>query len=428
LTAYDAAAAGDQYLYISTPSTTDINYRIIAIGGSVITGKVKNTAPIRFDIGSGDDTQLFKPQSSIGNIINNKGYIVEAEDLIYVSIRINADKINLSSYAQAGGLVSKGNSALGKEFRIGAMLNESTNATRLLNLASILATENGTEIKISNIPIGTKFTDGTTYTGPIVKNLDKNQSYILATTNAGSNLNSKNIIGALVESDKPVIVNSGSILGTNENTSSNRDVGFDQIVSFEKTGKEYIFVKGLGTNSLERVLLIAHNDNTQIYINGSTTALPLLNKGEYTIIDGTQFISGNLYVKSTENVFAYQSVGGSNNAANQNMFFVPPINCSTPSIVDNIPSIEKVGDITYNGGVNIVTERGAIVTVNNTTLTGAIDVTGTGTPSNFVRYTFTGLTGNIKVKSTNKFMFLVMEQMALPLTVDIIPVLTLNLK
>jgi hypothetical protein len=32
-----------------------------------------------------------------------------------------------------------------------------------------------------------------------------------------------------------------------------RDVGFDQIVPFEKTGKEYIFVKGIGTDELERV-------------------------------------------------------------------------------------------------------------------------------------------------------------------------------
>ena len=47
-----------------------------------------------------------------------------------------------------------------------------------------------------------------------------------------------------------------------------RDLGFDQIVPLEKTGKEYIFVKGIGTDELERVLLVAHSDQTQIFLNG----------------------------------------------------------------------------------------------------------------------------------------------------------------
>jgi hypothetical protein len=62
------------------------------------------------------------------------------------------------------------------------------------------------------------------------------------------------MIGALVLSDKPVVVNSGSFGGTTVqlctlssgvSSPTGRDVGFDQIVPFEKTGKEYIFVKEL---------------------------------------------------------------------------------------------------------------------------------------------------------------------------------------
>jgi hypothetical protein len=66
------------------------------------------------------------------------------------------------------------------------------------------------------------------------------------------------MIGALVLSDKPVVVNSGSFGGSNStvvgtspsgvSTPTGRDVGFDQIVPFEKTGKEYIFVKEVQTN------------------------------------------------------------------------------------------------------------------------------------------------------------------------------------
>jgi hypothetical protein len=47
------------------------------------------------------------------------------------------------NYVHAGGLVSKG-SALGKVFRLGAMLNPLYD-TSVLNFASILSTENNTQ-------------------------------------------------------------------------------------------------------------------------------------------------------------------------------------------------------------------------------------------------------------------------------------------
>ncbi len=387
---------GDQYIYISTPSIANVNFKIIENGGKTITGTVNNSSPYRYDIGTGNTTQLVTPKKTIGKI-SNKGYTIEAEDLIYASIRVNAGLQN-NSYAHAGGLVSKGNSALGKTFRLGAMLNPLVDAT-LLNFASVLATENGTKITISNIANGTILPDGTTVTGPITAILNKNESYIVAMENyQGYASNSSKLIGALVESDKPVVVNSGSFAGSNSTSSSGRDVGFDQIVPFEKTGTAYIFVKGVGTNELERVLLIAHKAQTEIYINGNTVPFTTLaNPGDNVVIDGSKFTNGNLYVTSSENVFAYQSIGGSTSAANQNLFFVPPLNCATPSIVDNIPFIESVGSVTFKGGLNIVTETGASVTINGITTT-AIPVAIAGNQG-FVRYSINNLTGNISVKS-----------------------------
>ena len=391
--------AEDQYLYISTPNSTNVNIKIIEIGGTVITGVVNNSAPYVHYIGQGENSQLVTPKTSIGKIIN-KGYIVEALDLVYVNIRVNAG--NNGNGAHAGGLVSKGNSALGTIFRLGAMLNPLVDPT-LLNFASILSTENNTKVTISNIPIGTIFSDGTIYTAPIVITLNKNESYVLALENNAINnspSNSSKMIGALVESNKPVVVNSGSFGGSNS-TGNGRDVGFDQIVSFEKTGKDYIFVKGIGTNDIERVLLIAQNPNTIIYLNGSTTPFrTLVNPGDNVVLDGSQYINGNLYVTTSESVFAYQCIGGSAAPANQNLFFVPPLNCATPNTVDNIPLIQLIGNKTFNGGLNIVTETGALVKINgiNTTAT-AVAISGN---PNFVRYTISNLSGNIAVKSTKQ--------------------------
>ncbi|RVT77394.1 T9SS type B sorting domain-containing protein [Flavobacterium sufflavum] len=403
---------GDQYLYISTPSTKNVAIKIIGIGGQITNATVSNNNPYIYTIGIGDDTQLFTPKAATGKV-TNKGYIIEADDLVYCSVRVNAGfNPNAGVYNHAGGIVSKGNSALGTTFRLGAMLNPLDNDASLLNFASILATENNTTVTISNLQNGTILVDGTVVNGPIVKNLNKNESYVIALENY-QNIpsNSAKLIGTLVQSDKAIVVNSGSLGGNNSNQNG-RDLGFDQIVPFEKTGNKYIFVKGIGPNELERVLLIAHNPNTIIYLNGNTTPYTTLtNPGDYIPIDGSQFSNGNLYITSSEKVFAYQSIGGlapgflpngspKNTAANQNMFFVPPLSCSTPNIVDNIPNIESIGGVTFNGGLNIVTEKNAVVSINNTPITAtAVDITGN---PDFIRYTINDLSGNIAVKSSKQ--------------------------
>lgn len=402
--------ANDQYLYISTPSLTAVNFKIIANNGSVVNGTVSSTNPYFYYIATGSNTQLFAPPNSNG-IVSGRGYVIEAEDLIYVSVRVNAGLAQNGQYSHAGGLVSKGNSALGTTFRLGAMLNPLYDET-LLNFASIMATENNTKITISNIQNGTQLLDGTVISGPISVTLNKNESYVLALKNyndAQPVSNSSKMIGALVQSDKSVVVNSGSFGGSNSTVMTNqgrasvpagRDVGFDQIVSLEKTGKEYIFIKGLGTDELERVLLVAHYNNTDVFLNGSSSSYKTLNSGEYVVIDGSQFDNGSLYVKTSANVFAYQSIGGTIQPANQNMFFVPPINCATPNTVDNIPQIQSIGSNTFNGFLNIVTESGATVSLNNSPITESpIAIQGT---ADFVRYNIPNLSGNIAVKSTKQ--------------------------
>ena len=392
----------EQFLYISTPSLTPINFKIIEIGGTIIPGIVSNDKPFVYKVGNSDWSQLFTPKTNIG-IIQNKGYIIEAEALVYASVRVNSSLNKNSTYNHAGGLVSKGNSALGKSFRLGAMLNPNVDQT-LLNFASVLSTENNTTITISNLPIGTRFSDGTIYNAPITVILKKNESYVMALENYSSNnfpSNSSKMIGALVESNKPVVVNSGSFGGSNSSSMDGRDVGFDQIVPYEKTGKEYIFVKGIGTDELEQVLLITNSPNTLIYLNGSATPFTTLEKaGNYVTINGSYFSNGNLYVTTSENVFAYQSIGGSSQPANQNLFFVPPLNCATPTSVDNIPFIEQIGNIPFNGGLNIVTEAGAEVKINNI-ITNAPPIAIAGN-HNFVRYTINNLSGNVAVKSTKQ--------------------------
>ena len=46
-----------------------------------------------------------------------------------------------------------------------------------------------------------------------------------------------------------------------------QDFNLDQIVGYENIGKEYIVVKGNGSNISERPLVIATQDNTDVFVN-----------------------------------------------------------------------------------------------------------------------------------------------------------------
>ena len=393
----------DQYLYISCPSITDITYRITAIGGAITTGTVRRDNPQAILIGAGSDTQILANSIKVNTVLNNKGYIVEAEDLVYVTVRLTAAGGN-----HAGGLVSKGLAALGTQFRIGAFVNTGVVPdSRHYTFASILATENNTVVSFSDLKPGISLINNTgAGNTPASITLNSGESFIMAVQGPAI-ANADGLIGALISSTKPVAVNCGSYGGTNGDTGNTSDIGFDQIVSAERTGKEYIFIKGNGVDVIERPLIVAHENNTEVFLNGSATPTTTLNAGQYVALDGSQFSAlGNLYVRTSKNAFAYQGIGGSGSQANQNMHFLPPLSCETPKTINNIPFIDQVGsDNSFSGTVCIVTETGAVLNfiINGTSYTLA-GLTGAGITVNgpfavtgntaYVTYTFNVLQEN----------------------------------
>ncbi|WP_157961158.1 T9SS type B sorting domain-containing protein [Lutibacter citreus] len=382
-----------QYIYISTPSENEVPYTVIPVGGigGNISGFVSKSTPKEIYIGTGY-SQLFVQSSKTSSITNNKGYIVEAEGVIYVSIRMNA-----GGGAQAGALVSKGLSALGKEFRVGSFTNENPQ-DNYLNFVSVMATEDRTKVDFSNLPSGLiiKNYSGTT---PVSINLDKGESYILATNSFSSVINRDGLIGCLVSSDKDIVVNCGSANGSFHN-GNGRDYGIDQIVGIEKVGTEYIFVKGDGRDEWENILIVAHTNGTSIKINGTTSG-PTLNAGEYYLIEGNIYNSaGNMYVETSAPVFAYQGVGATTSEANQGMFFVPPLSCETRGNVDNIAAIESIGTTYFTGGITIVTKKNATVTINGNPISNysSIGPSNVNGKADYVTYKVTGLFGNVSVE------------------------------
>ncbi|MEP7092507.1 MAG: IgGFc-binding protein, partial [Flavobacterium sp.] len=350
---------GEQYIYISTPSLTPVNFSINEIGGTIITGTVSRDIPYVFDINAHNANQLVLDQSEVSSIKSNRGYIIEAADIVYATVRVIDRTGNQSSE-----IVSKGLAALGTQFRISGFTNKLNigYSDRHLTFASVLATENNTVINFKDIKTGAILINNT-LAGNSVPSiiLNSGESYTIA-VQGPTQANNDALIGALISSNKPIAVNCGSFAGSNGEIKNNVDLGFDQIVSAERTGTDYIFIKSTGFQDVEKVILIAHEDNTEIFLNGSVTPNYTINAGEYVSLLGSDYnAQGNLYVRSGKNIFAYQSVGDDarGDEANQEMFFVPPLSCQTPRSIDNIPSIESVGNRVFTGRVTLTTKTGS---------------------------------------------------------------------
>ncbi|NUY81141.1 T9SS type B sorting domain-containing protein [Flavobacterium sp. MAH-1] len=403
-------SAEEQFLYISTPSITPVNFRIINIGGAIVNGTVSRDIPYVYSIGFGSDTNLVLDASSSQNTFSDRGFIVEAEDLVYVTARLIAGNGN-----QAGEIVSKGMAALGTRFRVGGFRNPNDGYSENgLTFISVLATDNNTTVNFSGMQAGVTFINNE-FAGnaPFSVTLNSGESFVAA-VQGPSNGNRQGLLGTLVTSDKPIAVNCGSFGGTN-GTMANLDLGFDQIVSAERTGTDYIFIKSTGMNEVETVLIIADEDGTEVTRNGSPGVITL-NAGEYVFFEGFQFDgNGNMSVHTNKNVFAYQSIGDDarGDQANQEMFFVPPLSCETPKVIDNIPFINEVGTREFNGRITMVTEVGSTLNfnVNGTDLTlaglAATGVTIVGPTSvtgnaDFETYTILGLDGHVAVTSTTQ--------------------------
>ena len=62
----------EQFMYISTPSTTDVSFTITEIGGAIISGTVSRDVPFVYDIGTNNSPQLMVDQFNASQILNNR--------------------------------------------------------------------------------------------------------------------------------------------------------------------------------------------------------------------------------------------------------------------------------------------------------------------------------------------------------------------
>ncbi|MEI7486373.1 MAG: T9SS type B sorting domain-containing protein [Chryseobacterium sp.] len=404
-----------QKLYLSTNRTTSFPVSIYNNNVLIGTVNISKNNPQKFDvlrnyIITTQQTDLFTPTS--------KGLYLKAEFPFYANLRF-------SVYNHAEIITSKGIPATGKVFHAANVPISVSNL--ILNfMTSVLATEDNTTVTISGYKSTVQFSNGMTgATNPTMTfTLNKGQSYIIDGS-GGIPGNFDGFIGAKIVSDKPVNITNGNFNGQYAgNFPGSSDILMDQAVPVERLGNEFAIVKGNGSigSHMEGALVIATQDNTQIFVNNEIPPVATINTGQYFVIPDTKYqLQGsghyNLYLRTSKNAYVYQILAGASGSTSEvatgGFNFIPALNCYLPKQINELGLIDEnfvhsnanpTGILNIPTKLNLITERGAVVNVNGgvpPATTGPFNMTGT---TNWVTYGIPNVTGTLTVTSTKAIM------------------------
>ncbi|MEM9143595.1 MAG: DUF11 domain-containing protein [Bacteroidota bacterium] len=404
----DNQAIRDQAIYLSTPETTA--FTVNAYRGTastpIATFSISNTSAAVYNLPDGDNDITLVTNANTGVILNNSGLRFEAPggNRFYVNYR------GISN-SQAASLTSKGRIALGTSFKWGGIPNLGSHSSKSTTLG-IMATADNTTVTLSGYDPNCEFRLGSDAGGITADSyqvvLDANESFVFEAYLAQNAANLDGWLGASITADKDIAISNGGLNVGRQAGSGNRDAAIDQPVPQNSIGKEYVFVRGAGTSATEFPIIIATQNNTEIYVNGSTTPVATINDGDYFEVPSSYYSSSsagaNMFVYTSKDTYAYQCLAGGTPVYTHGLNFVAPLNCLLPDRMDNIPDITNIAGTTMNGGVTIIASTttpntNIVVTDGSGTvsLPSPVNVSGS---SDWKTFYIPNLTGNVSVHSS----------------------------
>ncbi|WP_300022165.1 T9SS type B sorting domain-containing protein [uncultured Maribacter sp.] len=356
------AAIQNQAIHLSTPETTPFNvYAYQGTSNTIVrTFTIDRLNPGVWTLPNGDNNITLVNNANTGTVLSNSGlrFISAGGEKFYVNYRGN-------SGAQAASLTAKGRQAMGTNFKWGGVPNKGAQVSKS-NTLGIMATEDNTTVVLSGYDPGCEFRVGNNRAGITANShtitLNANESFVYETYigTSPTQAHEDGWIGASIVATKDIVISNGSMNFGSQDGQSHRDAGIDQPVPINKLGKEYVFIRGNGSSSglTEFPLVIGTADNTQVFVNGSTTPIATINNGEYFKIPSSYYSSNsagaNMFVTTSKDVYAYQSLAGAAANYTQGLNFVAPVNCLLPDVMDNIPDIRNMAGTDVTGGLTII--------------------------------------------------------------------------
>jgi gliding motility-associated-like protein len=385
----------DQYIYMSTNETTPFQVTATDGNGNPYAGSpftISAATPWSFPVGTGQPTKMFLNLSDVNTVVSDKGVILEGPKDFYVSFRMRN-----ANHAET--IISKGRPGIGTSFRLGSLINETLDSRKNF-VASVMATENNTTVTLSDYNTNVVFSSGTGLITADTQTFTLNAGQSIVFTGYCNVIaNTDGMIGGLVTSNKPVAVNTGNALGGIDDGKA--DLTLDQIVSASQIGTDYIFIQGNGISTMENPLIVANENGTDIYINGSATPITTINAGQYYLVPNLYYQgtnNKNIYVRANKPVFAYQFLGGGSSTATSGLNFIPPLSCFFQNSV-NLPNVNQIGGTTYTADLMILTYSNATITINGTAVPSSQAQAVIGN-TDWVTYRVANQSGNLKVVST----------------------------
>lgn len=357
---YGSVYTGDQYIELTTPEAFPFKVTLQTGSGSALTTfSLSRSQPVRYKLAS-DYSQLLVPDNVLQQVLSASGIVVHGPKAFHAAFRFYSDTDQYATY-----MPCKGRAALGTVFRIGHTWQVTDKTGARNNFIGVLATEDNTVITLSGYnPALEEFPGG----APVTYTLNKGESIVFKHYVGGIEDDEprNGFMGALLTATKPVSVTSGSWLGAPVIYLGGNDICLDQLLPLEQMGKDYILCMGNGPAEMERVIVIAHEPNTRLWLNGHTNPDTLLQPGQFAIFSTAHYIPrGNMYVRSSEPVFVFQMIGGvktgSAQLANGSFMVVPPIQCGLPNRLDYVLLPNRLNSTRFGGGLMVVAQRGASV-------------------------------------------------------------------
>lgn len=422
-----------QVIYLSTPETSPFSVNVYQGTSTtpVTTLSISNSSPGLYTppLGAGGSSAGGENNTSLitganaGIVLSTAGFRFEAPSgkKFFVNWRSGQG-------GQASSLVSAGIAGLGTDFRwVGIPQLNPDNYTGLNSVIGIMATEDNTLVSISGYNPACTFTKNNNASGItddiITFNLNAGQSYVLEAANISNStsINLSGWLGATISSNKNISVNQGHLMS--KLVGGAIDFSMTQLTPTTNIGKEYVFIRGNGADDVEFPVIIATQNNTEVYLNNELTPYTTLNNGQWVKIPATKYsqsstsgnIAGaNMYIRASKDVYGVQSISGGTSGALIDMFQVAPLNCLLDNGINNIPDIVKTGltgtNLTASGIIILASSAinesnitvnygtGSSSTVPTSTLSSARrSVSGT---TEWVSYYIPSLTGDIKVAAT----------------------------
>ncbi len=401
-------AIREQAVYLSTPETGTFNVNVYqgTNPAAIATLSLSNATPVTYYLANGDNEITLVTNANTGIVLTGSGLRFESTggEKFYVNYRG-------SSNSQSTSLTSKGRQAMGTLFKWGGIPNRASQNS-LTNTVGIMATEDNTVVDIYGYDPNCEFRLQNN-AGGITANtyqvtLDANETFVMEAYVKQTTANVDGWLGATIQSTKNIVISNGGLnIGVRTGNGS-RDAAIDQPVPQNRIGKEYVFIRGNGVSDTEKPIIIGTQNNTAIFVNGSTTPIATINNGDYFEIPESNYSSssagGNMFVTTSKDAYAYQLLAGGSSIVTVGLNFVAPVNCLLPDNLNNIPDIQNAAGITMNGGVTIIAststpDANISVTDGNGSVTLPSATPVTGSPD-WKTFYVAGLTGNVSVQST----------------------------